>query len=40
MPVLEDDYVGDLRYEGCAQPALKALDRSGWSFIVSTFRRC
>ncbi len=39
VPVLEDDYVGDLRYEGCAQPALKALDRSGMVVYVSTFSK-
>src|SRR6185436_20967730 len=26
IPILEDDFVGDLRYDGRAQPALKALD--------------
>lgn len=39
VPVLEDDYVGDLRYEGCAQPALKALDRNGMVIYISTFSK-
>ncbi len=26
VPILEDDFVGDLRYDGRAQPALKSLD--------------
>jgi GntR family transcriptional regulator / MocR family aminotransferase len=39
VPVLEDDYVGDLRYEGCAQPALKALDQGGMVIYVSTFSK-
>lgn len=29
VPILEDDFVGDLRYEGPTQPALKALDPGG-----------
>jgi hypothetical protein len=28
-PLLEDDFVGDLRYDGRALPALKALDPCG-----------
>ncbi|MDP3478120.1 MAG: PLP-dependent aminotransferase family protein [Desulfoprunum sp.] len=39
VPVLEDDHVGDLRYEGCAQPALKAFDQSGMVIYVSTFSK-
>jgi GntR family transcriptional regulator/MocR family aminotransferase len=39
VPILEDDYVGDLRYEGCARPALKALDRNGMVIYVSTFSK-
>lgn len=39
VPVLEDDYVGDLRYEGRAQPALKALDPGGHVIYVSTFSK-
>lgn len=29
MPILEDNFVGDLRYEGEPVPSLRALDRSG-----------
>ncbi|MBN2004931.1 MAG: PLP-dependent aminotransferase family protein [Anaerolineae bacterium] len=39
VPVLEDDFVGDLRYEGHAQPALKALDPGGRVIYVSTFSK-
>jgi GntR family transcriptional regulator/MocR family aminotransferase len=39
VPVLEDDFVGDLRYEGRAQPALKALDPGGRVIYVSTFSK-
>ncbi|THB77828.1 MAG: PLP-dependent aminotransferase family protein [Desulfobulbaceae bacterium] len=39
VPILEDDYVGDLRYEGCAQPALKSLDPGGCVIYVSTFSK-
>jgi GntR family transcriptional regulator / MocR family aminotransferase len=39
VAVLEDDFVGDLRYEGNAQPPLKALDRSGNVIYVSTFSK-
>lgn len=39
VPILEDDYVGDLRYEGCARPALKALDAGGMVVYVSTFSK-
>lgn len=39
VPILEDDYVGDLRYEGRAQPALKALDPGGRVIYVSTFSK-
>jgi len=39
LPVLEDDYVGDLRYDGRALPCLKALDRSGAVIYVSTFSK-
>lgn len=37
--VLEDDYVGDLRYEGRALPALKSLDAGGQVIYVSTFSK-
>jgi len=39
VPLLEDDFVGDLRYEGHAQPALKALDPGGRVIYVSTFSK-
>lgn len=39
IPILEDDFVGDLRYEGHAQPSLKALDPSGQVIYVSTFSK-
>jgi GntR family transcriptional regulator/MocR family aminotransferase len=39
IPILEDDFVGDLRYDGRAQPALKALDPGGRVIYVSTFSK-
>jgi GntR family transcriptional regulator/MocR family aminotransferase len=39
VPILEDDYVGDLRYEGRSQPALKALDPGGRVIYASTFSK-
>jgi GntR family transcriptional regulator/MocR family aminotransferase len=39
IPILEDDFVGDLRYEGRNQPALKALDPGGRVIYVSTFSK-
>ena len=39
VPILEDDFVGDLRYEGRVQPALKALDPGGRVIFVSTFSK-
>lgn len=39
VPILEDDFVGDLRYEGRALPALKALDPGGRVIYVSTFSK-
>ena len=39
VPVLEDDFVGDLRYSGHAQPALKALDQRGDVIYVNTFSK-
>jgi GntR family transcriptional regulator/MocR family aminotransferase len=39
VPILEDDFAGDLRYEGRAQPALKALDPGGRVIYVSTFSK-
>lgn len=39
VPILEDDFVGDLRYEGRSLPALKALDPGGQVIYVSTFSK-
>lgn len=39
VPLLEDDYVGDLRYEGRMLPSLKALDPGGRVIYVSTFSK-
>lgn len=39
IPILEDDYVGDLRYEGCALPTLKSLAKSGQVIYTSTFSK-
>lgn len=39
VPILEDDFGGDLRYEGEAIPSLKALDRSGGVIYTSSFAK-
>ncbi|MBN1430523.1 MAG: PLP-dependent aminotransferase family protein [Anaerolineae bacterium] len=39
IPILEDDFVGDLRYEGRTQPALKSLDPGGRVIYISTFSK-
>lgn len=39
LPILEDDFVGDLRYEGHTQPSLKSLDPGGQVIYVSTFSK-
>ena len=39
VPILEDDFVGDLRYDGRALPALKSLDPGGRVIYVSTFSK-
>jgi len=39
IPIIEDDFVGDLRYEGHTQPALKALDPGGGVIYISTFSK-
>jgi GntR family transcriptional regulator / MocR family aminotransferase len=39
IPILEDDFVGDLRYEGRVQPALKALDPGGRVIYIGTFSK-
>jgi len=39
LPILEDDFGGDLRFEGVDLPTLKALDASGSVIYVSTFAK-
>jgi len=39
VPILEDDFVGDLRYEGHSLPSLKALDPGGQVIYISTFSK-
>jgi len=39
VPILEDDFVGDLRYDGRTQPALKSLDPGGRVIYTSTFSK-
>ena len=39
IPILEDDFVGDLRYDGRAQPALKSIDPGGRVVYVNTFSK-
>jgi len=39
VPILEDDFVGDLRYDGRTQPSLKALDPGGRVIYTSTFSK-
>jgi len=39
LPIIEDDFVGDLRYDGHAQPALKSLDAGGNVIYISTFSK-
>jgi GntR family transcriptional regulator/MocR family aminotransferase len=39
IPIIEDDFVGDLRFEGHTQPALKALDPGGCVIYISTFSK-
>ncbi|MAU01232.1 MAG: GntR family transcriptional regulator [Anaerolineaceae bacterium] len=39
LPILEDDFVGDLRYNGRSQPAIKALDPMGQVIYVGTFSK-
>lgn len=38
-PILEDDFAGDLRYDGRAQPAVKALDPRGGVIYTGTFSK-
>ena len=39
VPIVEDDFAGDLRFEGRTQPAIKALDRSGGVIYIGTFSK-
>jgi GntR family transcriptional regulator / MocR family aminotransferase len=39
IPILEDEFVGDLRFEGRTQPALKALDPGGQVIYIRTFSK-
>ncbi|MCP4534190.1 MAG: PLP-dependent aminotransferase family protein, partial [Delftia sp.] len=39
VPIVEDDYVSDLRYDGPREPSLRALDRAGNVIHVSTFSK-
>ena len=39
VPILEDDFIGNLRYDGRAEPALKALDPGGRVIYVGTFSK-
>ncbi|MDP2872070.1 MAG: PLP-dependent aminotransferase family protein, partial [Bacillota bacterium] len=39
VPILEDDYAGDLRYEGRAHPSLKAIDPGGRVINTGTFAK-
>lgn len=39
VPILEDDFAGDLRYDGRAQPAVKALDPGGHVIYIGTFSK-
>ena len=39
LPILEDDYAGELRYRGHAVGALKALDRAGQVIYAGTFSK-
>jgi GntR family transcriptional regulator/MocR family aminotransferase len=39
VPIVEDDFVGDLRYDGRALPAVKALDPGGRVIYIGTFSK-
>ncbi len=39
IPILEDDYIGNLRYEGQHEPALKSLAPAGRVIYVGTFSK-
>ena len=38
-PIVEDDFAGDLRFEGRAQPAIRALDQGGHVIYTGTFSK-
>jgi GntR family transcriptional regulator/MocR family aminotransferase len=39
LPIIEDDYIGGLRYDGPREPSLKALDGAGCVVHISTFSK-
>jgi len=39
IPILEDDFAGDLRYDGYEHPALKTLDPGGRVIYIGTFSK-
>jgi GntR family transcriptional regulator / MocR family aminotransferase len=39
IPILEDDYVGNIRFEDRTEPALKSLDRVGGVIYAGTFSK-
>jgi GntR family transcriptional regulator/MocR family aminotransferase len=39
IPILEDDFASDLRYEGKALPAIKSLDDGGNVIYTGTFSK-
>ncbi|MCP4515016.1 MAG: PLP-dependent aminotransferase family protein, partial [Delftia sp.] len=39
VPILEDDFIGNLRFEGRALPAIKALDSGGHVIYAGTFSK-
>ncbi len=39
VPILEDDFIGNIRLEGRAEPALKALDTHGNVIYMGTFSK-
>jgi GntR family transcriptional regulator/MocR family aminotransferase len=39
LPIIEDDYIGGLRYEGAHEPSLKAMDSAGNIIHISTYSK-
>jgi GntR family transcriptional regulator / MocR family aminotransferase len=39
IPILEDDFIGNIRFEGRAEPALKSLDPGGRVIYAGTFSK-